>query len=485
MQGATAVEGVLSLDFLLICVIYFAGTGSGITVINNLASICQSLGTTGDQQDVYVSLLSVFNCCGRMFFGLASDYGAKRMSRPLWVTACVGLMCLTMVLFAFSNLSLLYLGAMLSGFSYGGFWSLGPTLIGERFGARAFASINAVSTAGVALGSFSLSATMAARNYQAHITNGGSVCLGVDCWRSTFIALAAVCAVGTAAGLWLTFRLRPLYVGPDGKAIQYAAFIRAYGHAGCTAAVQRALLRLCCCRAGRSLVVAQEDDEEEQSGAYCGRVGPGVGGLYQGRSDGDRDGDGDGGGGVDDSVHRKLDFSLPIAVTTTAASQADSRPYEGGSGAATASASATTGSTATASRPVPVGHSHHSTGSSGSGPSSARGSGGSTGTGTGTGRGAGMSGTVGSLGISAPGGITASYKELMMTSLALGAGPGTGAGGVAGVAGGRMQQVDGHGLPVTVRIAHEAGRTGAGGNGYGSGRDDISISSTDIDASRL
>lgn len=264
VTGATFIEGVLSLDLLLMIFMLFAGGGSGLVVINNLGNLNQSLGGEDDNQDVYVVLLSVCNCCGRLLFGFLSDRFAARLSRPGWLTVCVAGMTCSMLIIAFANLTVLYPAVILVGLFYGGFYSVSPSLGSERYGNRAFASIFSLTSLGPALASYLFSVQLAGSLYQSNIVGGGTVCLGSACYRNTFLILCGISALGTIVGMYLTWRMRPLYVGKGGVAIQYEAFIASYGVNSLTRSVQAACAPRCC-PCGRRMLRVEEDDPTHPS----------------------------------------------------------------------------------------------------------------------------------------------------------------------------------------------------------------------------
>ena len=139
--GATLLQGLLSLDLLLFCAVFFAGTGAGLTVINQLGALTKALGADKDGQDVFVILLSVSNCLGRLVVGVFSDVFARRAPRPFFFLGSVGVMVVAQLALAFADLRTLYAGVILSGAAYGSFWSLGPSIIADRFGVKSFASL--------------------------------------------------------------------------------------------------------------------------------------------------------------------------------------------------------------------------------------------------------------------------------------------------------------------------------------------------------
>ena len=268
LPGSTFMEAICTLDFWMWCVILFSGTGSGLTVINNLGSLTKALGAAADGQDVYVVLLSVFNCLGRATFGYLSDKYAHKITRPGWCTIIVGGMGVAQAIMAFADLNILYAGVILTGFFYGGFWSVGPALMGDRYGMKSFAAVYGLSALWTAFASYLLSATMASVIYTAHITvpNSTDCTAGKACYQTTFIILAILCSIGTLLGIFLTKRLKLLY-NNEGVTIPYHLWKKT--HHGKKTKFSRTMSRfwypLCCCPWGRSLVYDNETEYDDDA----------------------------------------------------------------------------------------------------------------------------------------------------------------------------------------------------------------------------
>jgi MFS family permease len=318
VSGAALFEALLSLDFWLLMYLLFAGTGAGLVMINSLGGLALSLGAVEGGQDLDVTLLSVFNCAGRMFFGLISDFTAQRVSRATWLVVGLASMTGAMLLTAFSSLNMLYVAALWTGFSYGSFWALGPSIFADRFGGRAFASIYAVSNLSSAAGSFILYAQLATSIYNSHIApGGGTKCYGPDCYRLTFIILALMCALATLAAAWLSWRLRPLFVGENGRAIDYSAYEAATGHGCLVRLAQRVCLPLCRCRVGRAMCSSREGHDalhDEHDGPH--------GHGYDGHGH-DAEHDGHGHDGHDDDDLSKVATRLNLSAEAPPAGPAD------------------------------------------------------------------------------------------------------------------------------------------------------------------
>ena len=209
IAGASLLEGLTSLDYWLIVMILFAGTGAGLTLINNVGQLVPALG--GDGAAVYVALLGVGNAFGRMAFGMASDAFRRVLSRPAWITASVLTMALSMLVTAFADLGVLYAAVFLTGFAYGGFWSLMPAFLADRFGTRSFATLYAFAMLAPAAGSILLGEKLASAVYQSNSEHGSKTCIGPECYRATFLILCGLCAVATAIGGYLTWKTRDTY----------------------------------------------------------------------------------------------------------------------------------------------------------------------------------------------------------------------------------------------------------------------------------
>jgi MFS family permease len=240
-SGAPLLEAILSLDFWLIFSANCIGTGCGLTVINNVANIAPAMRGAANSQDMFLVALSVANCIGRMGLGFLPDITSKRMFRPMWLAVVLASMGGAMAVMAIAvgedlntglGKGLLGLGVAWTGASYGGFFTLTPALLAERFGSRSFGSVYSISGLGSALSSYIFSVILAADVYNRHSTDGGRTCIGTDCYRTTFIVLAALCGLAILLAFVIRHRTRLLYRDSSvtGRALSYsefAAFTRA------------------------------------------------------------------------------------------------------------------------------------------------------------------------------------------------------------------------------------------------------------------
>ncbi|KAA1073095.1 hypothetical protein PGT21_035618 [Puccinia graminis f. sp. tritici] len=145
---------VRELDFWMIWLVMSCCCGIGLMIINNLGTMLVAIygPTSPDSSDqtvrLYqahaVSILSIFNCFGRIFAGTFSDLLKRGLSigRVWWLCWISSLFLLSQILgyFAVSELDhVVWLGGLV-GFAYGNMYGAGPALVLEWFGLKHFAT---------------------------------------------------------------------------------------------------------------------------------------------------------------------------------------------------------------------------------------------------------------------------------------------------------------------------------------------------------
>merc|ERR1711974_6973 len=133
--------------------IMFVGMGSGLIVLNNSNQMVKAIGGDQNSNAILVSLISIASCFGRISFGVAPDVLGSFAPRPVFIALNCMLMVLAHALLSFATMPGLWSGAVLAGFSYGGFWTLGPSMISEIFGTKHFATLYNFMSLAVSLGS--------------------------------------------------------------------------------------------------------------------------------------------------------------------------------------------------------------------------------------------------------------------------------------------------------------------------------------------
>lgn len=218
VSGCTVTEAVCTIDFWLLFFVGVVWTGSGLMMINNVSQIAQALGAAPNGQDVYVTIISVANCFGRLFVGTFSDLFAAKLSRPMFFIIMLATLLLGLVIITVSDLSLLYLGCIFTAAAYGSYWCVMPAVVKERFGTRAFGAINSVLSLGAAIGSYFMAKELFSLVYQSHVPAHETKCLGRQCFWLSNVVSAVLTAVSLVVAIVIWYRMRSLYLLHDAKA---------------------------------------------------------------------------------------------------------------------------------------------------------------------------------------------------------------------------------------------------------------------------
>ncbi|XP_043723013.1 protein NUCLEAR FUSION DEFECTIVE 4-like [Telopea speciosissima] len=213
-------EAFVKVDFWLLFLVYFFGSGSGITVLNNLAQIGIAQGV--DDTTILLSLFSFCNFIGRLGGGAVSEYfvRSRKMPRTIWMMCTQVIMIIAYLLFASALSSgTLYTATALLGICYGAQFSIMISTASELFGLKNFGEIYNFMGIGNPLGAFLFSGLLAGYVYDKeaekqeglNLLTKSASCLGPNCFRLTFLVLAGTCSLGSVLGLILSIRIKPVY----------------------------------------------------------------------------------------------------------------------------------------------------------------------------------------------------------------------------------------------------------------------------------
>ena len=130
--------------------------------------------------------------------------------------ACTG-MGLAQITFAFGSETLLFVGIVIMGFSYGSIFCLSPSWVSEAFGLQSFGATFGFLGLAPAIGSEVLSTNIAGRfadEYRRHhfvnvTTADGTAalhCLGIGCFENAMLINTAACGIAVICATWLAFR---------------------------------------------------------------------------------------------------------------------------------------------------------------------------------------------------------------------------------------------------------------------------------------
>ncbi|CAL1352599.1 unnamed protein product [Linum trigynum] len=204
-------EMVQRTEFWLYVFVYFLGPTIGIVYLNNLGQIAESRRCY--QTSSLVSLSSSFTFFGRLlpslldYFFSRSKYLPPRPALLLLLTAPI-----TAALFLLLNSShaALYTSTAVIGICTGAITSIAVSITSELFGSRNFAVNHNVVVANIPVGSFCFG-YLAAQVYESETLAGESKCMGMSCYRRTFLVWGQLSCFGVVLAFLLYNRTRVFY----------------------------------------------------------------------------------------------------------------------------------------------------------------------------------------------------------------------------------------------------------------------------------
>jgi hypothetical protein len=218
-EDHTILQALVSVDMLVLFVATICGVGGTLTAIDNMGQIGQSLGYPPRTINTFVSLISIWNYAGRVTAGYASEavLARHRVPRPLVLTLVLLLACAGHLLIAFGAPRSLYAASVLVGFCFGAQWPLVFAVISEVFGLRRYSTLYNFGGMASPIGSYVLNVRVAGRLYDAEArrqgAGDGGVCVGVDCYKRSFLVITAATVFGALVSLVLVWRTWAFYRG--------------------------------------------------------------------------------------------------------------------------------------------------------------------------------------------------------------------------------------------------------------------------------
>ncbi|XP_040987176.1 protein NUCLEAR FUSION DEFECTIVE 4-like isoform X1 [Juglans microcarpa x Juglans regia] len=230
-EDFTLLQALKKADFLLIFFSLVLASGTGLTVIDNLGQICQSLGYTNS--GIYVSMISIWNFLGRVGGGYFSELVVRKFAYPRPVTMAVAQVVMAIGLFYYSMgwPGQIYVVTVLIGLGYGAHWAIVPASASELFGLKSFGALYNFLTLASTAGSLIFSGVIASGIYDYYAEQQAAVsqqistamlavplqdddvltCEGSICYSITFGILSGLCIVATALSMIVVYRTKSVY----------------------------------------------------------------------------------------------------------------------------------------------------------------------------------------------------------------------------------------------------------------------------------
>ncbi|ESW14069.1 hypothetical protein PHAVU_008G250500 [Phaseolus vulgaris] len=200
------------IDFWLYFFVYLFGATLGLVFLNNLGQIAESRGYSGTSS--LVSLSSSFGFFGRLmpsivdYFYRDSKCGSA-ISRPASMMVFMAPTAGAFFLLLNKTHLALYVSTAIIGVCTGAITSIAVSMTTELFGNKNFSVNHNVVVANIPVGSLFFG-YLAAIVYRKGVSEGGK-CMGMECYRNTFMIWGSLCFFGTFLAFILHARTRKFY----------------------------------------------------------------------------------------------------------------------------------------------------------------------------------------------------------------------------------------------------------------------------------
>lgn len=226
-EDYTILQALFSIDMIILFIATLFGLGSSLTAVDNLGQIGESLGYSAKSINTIVSLISIWNFFGRVFTGFVSEILLMKykVPRPLMVTFVLGLAAVGYIFIAFSFPGSLYMSSVIIGFTFGAQLPMIFAIISELFGLKYFSTLFNCGQLASPIGSYLLNVKLTGMLYDkeaekdlikrglVRIKGKELICLGVHCYRKSFIILSSLTFFSALVSLVLVWRTRKFYRG--------------------------------------------------------------------------------------------------------------------------------------------------------------------------------------------------------------------------------------------------------------------------------
>ncbi|KAI0530655.1 hypothetical protein KFK09_000202 [Dendrobium nobile] len=239
-ENFTLRQALIKADFWLLFVSLLLGSGSGLTVIDNLGQMSQSLGY--DETHIFVSMTSIWNFLGRVGGGyfsevIVSDYA---FPRPIALAVAQAVMVVGHFFIGMGWPGAMYIGTLLIGLGYGGHWAIVPAAASELFGVKNFGALYNFLTVANPAGSLIFSGLIASsiydyeaqkQNQNHHVLTSVTEelhyrrrlkeqvlrCEGAICFFLSSMIMSGLCIIAVILSLVLVYRTKIVYANLYGK----------------------------------------------------------------------------------------------------------------------------------------------------------------------------------------------------------------------------------------------------------------------------
>uniref|UniRef100_A0A7N0V7K1 Nodulin-like domain-containing protein n=1 Tax=Kalanchoe fedtschenkoi TaxID=63787 RepID=A0A7N0V7K1_KALFE len=241
-EDFTLTQALMKVDFWIIFFSLLLGSGSGLTVIDNLGQMSESLGYSNAH--IFVSMISIWNFLGRVGGGYFSENIVRQHAypRPIAIAVAQAVMAFGHIFLAFGWPGAMYIGTLLIGLGYGAHWAIIPATASELFGLKKFGALYNFLTLANPAGSLVFNGVIASSLYDheaakqhGHASKANASvatffnlsmfgageeplkCEGAICFFLTYIIMSGLCVIAALLSLLLVRRTKVVYLNLYGR----------------------------------------------------------------------------------------------------------------------------------------------------------------------------------------------------------------------------------------------------------------------------
>ncbi|KAG6516237.1 protein NUCLEAR FUSION DEFECTIVE 4-like [Zingiber officinale] len=229
-EDFTLSQALIKADFWLMFISLLLGSGSGLTVIDNLGQMSESLGY--QDTHIFVSMISIWNFLGRVGGGYLSEIIVRDYAfpRPAAMAVSQVIMAIGHLFFAMAWPGTMHVGTLLIGLGYGAHWAIVPAAASELFGLKNFGALYNFLTVANPAGSLIFSGLIASSIYDSEAekqAGGGRLhnpdealkCRGAVCFFLSSLIMSGLCVIAVVLSLVLVYRTIVVYRNLYGRAL--------------------------------------------------------------------------------------------------------------------------------------------------------------------------------------------------------------------------------------------------------------------------
>ncbi|KAA8542108.1 hypothetical protein F0562_023260 [Nyssa sinensis] len=238
-EDFTLMQTLVKADFWLIFVSLVLASGSGLTIIDNMGQMCQSLGFSNTH--IFVSMISIFNFLGRVGGGYFSEIIIRKYAypRPVAMAAVQVIMALGLFFYAMGWPGAIYIVTVLIGLGYGANWAIVPAAVSELFGLKSFGALYNFLTLASPAGSLIFSGVIASGIYDYQAEKQASLrleisgdafalpfgdeesltCNGIICYSLTCGIMSGLCIIAVVLSSIVVYRTKSVYAQLYGQSL--------------------------------------------------------------------------------------------------------------------------------------------------------------------------------------------------------------------------------------------------------------------------